>query len=83
MDIWKSENWKVFYSDKKVRTGLHTRFDTQIPPEINGRVICFANGRGIIMNFQFVLRYISRPLTQCVLCPENKSAGNAVNRITV
>lgn len=34
MDIWKSENWKVFYSDKKVRTGLHTRFDTQIPPEI-------------------------------------------------
>lgn len=34
MDIWKSETWKVFYSDKKVRTGLHTRFDTQIPPEI-------------------------------------------------
>ena len=29
MDIWKSENWKVFYSDKEVRTGLYTRFDNR------------------------------------------------------
>lgn len=34
MNIWKSENWKVFYSDKEVRMGLYTRFDNRIPPEI-------------------------------------------------
>lgn len=34
MDIWKSEKWKTFYNNKKVRTGLYTRFDNRIPPEI-------------------------------------------------
>ena len=34
MDIWKSKNWKKFYGGQKVRTGLYTRFDNRIPPEI-------------------------------------------------